>query len=156
MDKRITSKDIAELAGVSRTTVSFVLNDVPGMRITVETRQRVLEAARKLHYHPDATARSMVSGRRQVIGFVVRQSPEQAFGDLFLPQVLNGLATSAGTQGYRTLFEPIAPEGESNGYTRLIRERHVDGIILSGPRFDDQELLRIHSEGAPLVLMGQL
>ncbi|MFN8419773.1 MAG: LacI family DNA-binding transcriptional regulator, partial [Anaerolineae bacterium] len=45
MTKRITSKDIAELAGVSRTTVSFVLNNAPGMRIPEETRQRVLEAA---------------------------------------------------------------------------------------------------------------
>ena len=104
MAKRITSKDIAELAGVSRTTVSFVLNDVPGMRITVETRQRVLEAARKLHYHPDATARSMVSGRRQVIGFVVRQSPEQAFGDLFLEDIRAYRETLFKTSSIRPLF----------------------------------------------------
>lgn len=156
MAKRVTSKDIAARAGVSRTTVSFVLNNVPGTRITDETRQRVLEAAQQLGYHPDAAARSMVSGRRQVIGFVVRQSTEQAFSDHFLPQVLNGVAQAAGSRGYRTLFEPIPPEKMEDAYTQLIQERHIDGIVLSGPRYDDQELLRLHDTGAHVVMTGQL
>ena len=156
MAKRVTSKDIASLAGVSRTTVSFVLNGVSGMRIPEETRQRVLEAARQLDYHPDAVARSMASGRRKVLGFVVRQMADQAYADLFLPQVLNGLTRAAGAQGYRTIFEPISPENKLDTYSQLIRTRHVDGIVLSGPRSDDEELLRIHHEGAHIVLMGQL
>src|SRR5258708_8154537 len=86
MRQRITSKDIAKLAGVSRTTVSFVLNDVPGMRIPEETRQRVLDAARQLDYHPDEVARSMASGRRKILGFVVRQSADQALSHQFFPQ----------------------------------------------------------------------
>src|SRR3989304_9974616 len=110
MAKRATAREVAELAGVSRTTVSFVLNDVPGMRISQETRQRVLEAARQLNYYPDATARRMVSGRTNVIGFVLRQSPDQAFADQFLPQVLGGLGQAAPGQGDRSLLEPIPPE----------------------------------------------
>ena len=61
--KQATSLDVAKLAGVSRTTVSFVLNDVQGVKITEETRQRVLEAARDLDYYPTAAARSLASGR---------------------------------------------------------------------------------------------
>lgn len=156
MAKRATARDVAELAGVSRTTVSFVLNNVPGMRISEETRQRVLEAARQLDYHPDATARRMVSGRTRVIGFVLRQTPDQVFADRLLPQMLGGVSRAATAQGFHVLFEPIPPGDQSGSYTQLIRERHVDGIILSGPRFDDQELLKIHAEGAPVVLMGQL
>jgi LacI family transcriptional regulator len=156
MRKRVTSKDIAELAGVSRTTVSFVLNNTEGMRIPEETRQRVLDAARQLNYYPDSAARSMVSRRTNVIGFVVRQSAAQAFADLFVPQVLRGVAQSAGEHGYRTLFEPIPPEHYHDTYTQLIRERHVDGMVLSGPRVDDDDLLRIYAEGAPIVLLGQL
>ncbi|MBX3064459.1 MAG: LacI family DNA-binding transcriptional regulator [Anaerolineae bacterium] len=156
MTKRITSKDIAELAGVSRTTVSFVLNNAPGMRIPEETRQRVLEAARQLNYHPNAAARSMVRGRTMVIGLVLCQYPEQVFADHFLPQALHGLAQSAATYGYRVMFEPIPPEARHDAYARLIRERHVDGIVVSGPRSDDEELMRIHTEGAAVVLMGQL
>lgn len=156
MTKRTTARDVAELAGVSRTTVSFVLNNVPGMRIPDETRQRVQQAARQLNYHPDATARRMASRRTNVIGFVLRQSPEQVFADHFLPQVLDGFSQAASSQGYHVLFEPIPPEDKAGAYARLIRERHVDGIVLSGPRFDDQALLQIHAEGAPVVLLGQL
>jgi len=156
MAKRATAQDVADLAGVSRTTVSFVLNDVPGMRISEETRQAVLKAATQLNYHPDATARRMVSGQTMVIGFVMRQSPEQAFADLFLPQVLNGLNQAASDEGYHILLQPISPDDNSGAYIRLLRERHVDGIVLSGPRSDDQELLKIHAEGAPIVLLGRL
>ncbi len=156
MVRRATATDVAHLAGVSRTTVSFVLNNVPGMRIGEDTRQRVLEAARQLDYHPDASARRMVTGRTHTIGFVLRQSSDQVFSDQFLPQVLNGLSQAAAKLGYHILIEPIPPEAVTGGYARLIRERHVDGIVLSGPRFDDQDLLRFHAEGWPVVLMGQL
>lgn len=156
MAKRPTAREVAELAGVSRTTVSFVLNNVPGMRISEETRQRVLQAARQLHYYPDATARRMVAGRTKIIGFVLRQHPEQAFADMFLPQVLSGLSRVANAEGYHVLFEPISPDDQVQPYLRLIRERHVDGIVLSGPRFDDQELLQTETKGIPIVLMGQL
>ena len=156
MPKKVTAAEVAELAGVSRTTVSFVLNNVPGMRISDETRTRVIEAAQKLGYHPDATARRMVSGKTSVIGFVLRQSPDQVFADHFLPQVLSGLSQYASAEGYYTLFTPIPLDDTSGGYTRLVRERHVDGIVLSGPRSDDEELPKIHAEGAQIVLMGQL
>lgn len=156
MPKRATAQDVAVLAGVSRTTVSFVLNNVPGMRISEETRQAVLKAAQQLNYHPDATARRMVSGQTSVIGFVMRQSPEQAFADLFLPQVLNGLSQAASEMGYHILLQPISPDDTSGAYIRLLRERHVDGIVLSGPRSDDQELLKVHDEGAHIVLIGRL
>ncbi len=156
MPRRATAQNVADLAGVSRTTVSFVLNKVPGMRISDETRQRVLDAVRQLNYHPDATARRMVKGRTSIIGFVLRQTPDQVFADRFLPEVLHGLCEAASAQGYHLLIEPAPPNEQTGDYTRLIRERHVDGIILSGPRFDDQDLMRLHAEGVPIVLMGQL
>ncbi len=156
MAKRVTARDVAQLAGVSRTTVSFILNGVEGMRISEETRQRVLEAARQLDYHPDATARRMAARETRVIGFVLRQSPDQAFADCFLPQVLGGLSQAASSQGYKVMFEPMPPDAPDGAYTSLIRERHVDGIIISGPRSDDQELRKIYEEGAPIVMLGQL
>ncbi len=156
MDRRSTAQDVADMAGVSRTTVSFVLNSVPGMRISDETRQRVFDAAGRLNYHPDATARRMVKGRTSIIGFVMRQTPEQVFADWFLPQVLNGLSQAAAVQNYHVLIEPAPLDSSNRSYVRLVRERHVDGIVLSGPRSDDQDLLRLHAEGRPIVLLGQL
>ena len=57
--KRPTSKDVAKLAGVSQTTVSFVINNTPGVSITEETRQKVLNAVRQLHYVPNSFAKGL-------------------------------------------------------------------------------------------------
>lgn len=155
MPGRVRSRDVAKLAGVSRTTVSFVLNDVPGMRISQETRQRVLDAARELDYHPDASARRLVTGRTQILAYVERQSPEQAFADAFMPQVLRGVHDAASRDGYEILFAPIPLESSNGRFSRLLKGRHVDGIILSGPRTDDSELRKLLEGMSPIVLQGQ-
>ena len=65
--RRITSADVAREAGLSRTTVSFVLNDTPNRQIPLQTRQRVLDAASRLGYAPSAAARSLRSGRTDLV-----------------------------------------------------------------------------------------
>lgn len=153
--RRVTSHDVARLAGVSRTTVSFVLNDVTGISIGEATRRRVLDAARKLNYHPDSAARKLVSGKTRTLGLVLRQSPEQVFADAFLPQVILGLGQAAARQGFHVLLSPLEPSDHA-GYARLIHEKHVDGIIMSGPRQADQDLIDLHRSGVPIMLMGQM
>ena len=153
--RRITASDVAKRAGVSQTTVSFVLNNVPGMRISEDTRRRVLEAAKKLDYHPDASARRLVTGKTHILAYVERQTPELAFADAFMPQALRGVHDAASAYNYEVLFAPI-PLGISNGrFSRLLRGRHVDGIILSGPRTDDEELQELIKNESPIVVQGQ-
>lgn len=152
---RITSFDVARLAGVSRTTVSFVLNNVTSIQISEATRQRVLEAARELNYFPDASARTLVSGKSRTLGLVLRQSPEQIFSDAFLPQVVLGLSQACTERGFQMMINPLEPQ-ERGGYARLIHEKHVDGIVLSGPRSDDDELLQLRRDNVPVLMMGQL
>jgi len=123
--------------------------------ISEPTRQRVLEAAKKLKYYPDATGRKLVSGKSSTLGLVLRQSPEQVFADALLPQVLLGIEQAATTQGFQVLLKPLEPD-DNTGYMRLINENHVDGIILSGPRQDDTEIVRLYRDGFPVILMGQL
>jgi LacI family transcriptional regulator len=153
--RRATSIDVAKRARVSRTTVSFVLNEVPGVSISEATRQRVRDAAKALNYFPNAAARRLVSGKSNTLGLILSQSPEQVFADAFLPQVILGVEQAAMEQGYHVLLKPVSPEDPS-GYTRLIKESHVDGILLSGPRQGDHEIYRLHREGVPIMLMGQL
>ncbi len=154
--RRVTSADVARRAGVSRTTVSFVLNDVPGVRISEETRRRVLEAARELGYTPDAAARALAGRRTYTLGFVLCQSPDQVFHDAFLPEVLVGVSEVAREAGYRVLVEPVEDVHAPEAYAGLVRERRVDGLLLSGPRADDRQLLELWEEGVPIVLLGQL
>ncbi len=155
--KRVTSQDVANRAGVSRTTVSLVLNNVKEAQISDETRKKVLQAASELDYHPDASARRLVQGRSQVIGFVERHSPFQNFADAFMAEVLRGLHGVARQHHYHILFEPTsAKRNAENDFLQLIRERHADGIVLSGPRFDDQQFFRQLADNAPIVLQGRL
>lgn len=143
------------MAGVSRTTVSFVLNKNEGVSISKVTRQRVLKAAKKLNYHPNATGRKLVSGKSDTLGLVLHQSPEQVFTDAFLPQVILGVEQAAMQLGFHVLIKQVDPK-DRNGYVRLIRENHVDGIILSGPRQDDDEIIKLHHERVPVMLLGQI
>jgi DNA-binding LacI/PurR family transcriptional regulator len=154
MQKRVTAREVAEAAGVSRTTVSFVLNDVPGMRISAETRQRVLQVAKQLGYQPNISAQRLVTGQTRILAYVERQTPERAFADAFLPQVLRGVHDAASASDYEVLFAPIPLENGATRCTRLLRGGHVDGLILSGPRSDDLELRQLLEGDAPLVLQG--
>lgn len=153
--KRTTSRDVAKLAHVSRTTVSFILNNVPGVSISAATRKRVLDAAKKLNYSPNVAGKKLVSGKSYTIGLVLCQSPEQIYTDAFLPQVILGVEQAAMQQGFHVLLKPVDPN-DTGGYARLITENHVDGIFLSGPRQDDRALMDLHRQRVPIMLMGQL
>jgi DNA-binding LacI/PurR family transcriptional regulator len=150
---RPTSADVAARAGVSRTTVSFVLNYRTDVQIPDETRQRVFRAASELGYHPHAPARQLAGGRSNVLGLVLRQSAEQVAGDATLAETLRGLASAAGAAGSRVMVEPLAPDGT---YDRLLRSQQTDGLIVSGPRTDDRSLTQLVGDGFPVVLQGCL
>jgi LacI family transcriptional regulator len=152
--RRPTSADVAARAGVSRTTVSFVLNDRPGMHISPTTRDRVLEAAAELGYHPHASARGLAGGKSNILGLVLRQSAEQVAGDAALVETLRGLASAARTAGFRVMVEPLDPTDGT--YEALLRSQHADGIIVSGPRIDDTGLARLARDGFPIVIQGSL
>jgi DNA-binding LacI/PurR family transcriptional regulator len=156
MNKRATAKDVADAAGVSRTTVSFVLNNIEGMRISEETRQKVLQAAEVLNYHPDASARSMVKGKTFILGFVIRQEPDKAYADLLLPEVMRGISEVASEHGYHMIFKPVPPEDEKNSLTTLFLEHQVDGLIVSGPLSKDQEIVDLFNAHAPIILQGRI
>ena len=156
MIKRVTAQDVAKAAGVSPTTVSFVLNNIEGMRISRETRDRVLEVAKSLNYHPDSSAQKMARGKTSVIGLVLRQNPEKAYADLFIQDVMQGISNVIRENGYQLLFIPLPPEDKESDYGKLINERHVDGLIVSGPTDQDYELVDVFKEGAKIVLMGKI
>jgi DNA-binding LacI/PurR family transcriptional regulator len=154
MPKRPTSADVAAAAGVSRTTVSFVLNDRADIKIPAATRVRVLDAARQLDYHPHAPARQLAGGRTHVIALVLHQSPEQVASDAVLAETLRGLASAARSRGFRVLVEPLGPDTADASYSSLLRAQHADGLVISGPRSDDPALIDLVADGFPIVLQG--
>lgn len=150
--RRPTSADVAARAGVSRTTVSFVLNQRPDSQISPSTWRRVEEAARELGYYAHGPARQLAAGASLTLGLVLCQTPEQVATDALLAETLLGVTAAARAGGYRVLVEPLTP-GEGS-YAELLRSQRTDGLIVSGPRVDDAELAAIVDEGFPIVLQG--
>src|ERR1700740_1649197 len=98
-DHRITLRELAERVGLSRTTISMILNDVPeATRFPEEPRQRVVESAKKLGYRPNYFARSLGKKRTFLIGVI---APD--FGDGFEAAVLSGFQRRLLNTGYTSL-----------------------------------------------------
>ena len=153
---RVTSHDVAKAAGVSRTTVSLVLNDVQGIKIRPETRQKVIEVADRLGYVPNAAARALVSQRAQIIGLFLTRSAHHISSDAFITQTLEGLLDVVHQYDMRLMIDIIEPEHQKEIYLEMARAKRIDGILLSGPRLDDEALWELEKESFPAVLIGQL
>src|SRR5262245_28134021 len=94
-NRRVTMHAVARHAGVSQTTVSYVINDVPGANIPEETRRRVRDAIKELGYRPNAAARKMRTNRSQLIGFVTDQIATTPHAG----QIFKGAQDAAWTSG---------------------------------------------------------
>lgn len=156
MRKRVTSKDVADKAGVSRTTVSLVLNEVKGIQISAETRQKVLEASKELGYIPNAAAQALASRRTKAIGLVLTRTQHHISTDAFLPKIISGLLTTAKKQNIRILIDWVETEHQDSAYFELARADRIDGMILSTPRLNDNALKALETVDIPTVLMGSI
>jgi LacI family transcriptional regulator len=150
-----TSAEVATRAGVSRTTVSFVLNDVRDRGISEATRERVLAAARELGYEPNAAARTLAGGATRTVALVVPQIDHIAV-DAFLAQLVASVDAHCHRHGLRLLIESTEGEGREPGaFMQLVRSRSIDGLIVSHPRTQEMEHLRRVRDGRiPLVVFG--
>jgi LacI family transcriptional regulator len=152
--KRTTMKDVAERVGVSRTTVSFVLNNIPNSNIPEVTRQRIIQAARELDYAPNAQALNLVKGRTMMIALVVRKTAHQFAADAFLTEVMEGVMQVIEPQHFHLMIHAAHANAANNTYRELIRMRKVDGLLISSPLVEDAEVRQLHAEGTPIVLQG--
>ena len=150
--KRISIKDVAREAGVSASTVSYVLNDTPTESISEETRKRVMAAVQKLGYVPNLNARSLSSRRSNLIGVLIPQTEpgkEFMFSNPFYGELLSSIEYTARQNGYHLL---LSGTEEDQSYLNVAQNRGVDGIIIVGtyPGENLNELKRI---GVPIVLV---
>jgi LacI family transcriptional regulator len=126
--KRPTQKDVARLAGVSRSTVSYVLNDETELKIPIsdETRQRVMRAIAELGYEPDARAQSLIRGDTRIVGVIIPVIDNPYFWQMF-----SGISDALQEAGYSLHLSrhPLDAQQESNTIRELTRHR-VDGFIL--------------------------
>jgi len=149
-----TIADVARRAGVSKGLVSFALNDRPG--VALETRQRILEAARELGWTPSRPARSLSTGRSFACGLVIGRSPDVIAADPFFHSFIAGVEDAFSVSG-QVLVLAVATPGrqEDATYRTLATEKRVDGVILTDLRSRDERIELLRDLGLAAVTLGE-
>lgn len=154
--RRVTNRDVAQRAGVSTAVVSYVLNDGP-RPVSPEIRERVLEAARALDYHPHAIARGLRNRRSNTIGFIVADfMPQTTFVAPYTTGILNGIVDELKQRDHYLIIFHIGVGENVDKLRDLLREGRLDGIIVrfpENPAANDQLLELIVNSKLPCVCL---
>lgn len=147
--KGISIKDIAQQAGVSPTTVSFVLNGKgKEKRISEQVSKRILKIAGKLKYKPNQLARGLRTGKTKTIGLIVED-----IANNFFANVAKVVEDEADKYGYKVLFGSTEDnEEKARGLLEVLRYRQVDGYIITPTLNLDKDIATLQK---PVVLMDR-
>jgi DNA-binding LacI/PurR family transcriptional regulator len=143
--RRVTGADVAREAGVSPTTVSYVLNDTPHQKIPETTRQRILEAAARLGYTPSAAARALSNGRSDVVLCLLPDWPIGPALGLLLEHLTDALAD----RGFTLLASPHAraPRPTSDLWKAI-----TPAAVVGFEEFDDLQMAAMRGAGIDVIL----
>ena len=148
--KRVTIEDVAELAGVSRQTVSRAINDKG--EISQETKDRVMTAVEQLGYRPNRLAQGMVTQRTYTIGLILGNITNP-----FFPEVTRGVQDAAQAKGYNVFLcntdDALAIELQE---LDSLAAQGVDGIILFSHQAGDADLASFADRYHPLVIINRI
>src|SRR3954452_21224073 len=141
--------EIARRAGVSRSTVSYVLS---GKRTVSDgTRRRILAVIEELDYRPNAAARALKEGRTRTLGLVIPPA------SLRLTDMQLGFVASVVEAAARADLDVLlSPSGgdHDRSFERVVTGRRVDGVILMEIRLEDKRVARLQDSGLPFVTIG--
>jgi len=147
--KKVTSLEVAKLAGVSQSAVSRVFT--PGASASKKTEAKVRKAAKELGYRPNILARSLITGRSRIIGLVVAH-----LDNYFYPEALELLSNALQKKGYHVLVFMVAKTaGSIDDVVDEILDYQVDGIILASVAMSSNLASRCTSAGVPVILFNR-
>jgi len=152
--RRPTQRDVAERAGVSAATVSYVLSGRQGRTnpVSEETRRRVLSVVAELGYQTNHAARSLRRDRTDLVCVVYRPPSNP-----WVEELIEQLHDSAVDRGYSVVTAPVASRDRADTALRVLRERFVDGAIIApDPAIDAHDIRALASGGLPLVVFDDV
>ena len=151
---RLTIRDIAREAGVSRAAVSFALNDRPG--VSPSTRAKILEIAARMGWRPNATARALSSSRSNAIGLVLQRPRVNNSSERFFFDFITGIQDGLDNTGIDLLLHlSHSIEEELRAYQEWWAQGRVDGVIVVDPRDGDPRPQKLNEYSLPTVVIGQ-
>jgi DNA-binding LacI/PurR family transcriptional regulator len=147
-----TLEDVAARAGVSRATVSRVVNASP--RVSDAVRRAVAEAIDELGYAPNRAARSLAAHRSDTVALVVSEPSVRVFADPFFAATTRGIAATLGSTRYQLVLVMIHDEPDHARVERHLVRGGTDGVLLLSARRDDPLPGRLADAGIPCVVAG--
>ncbi|MBU0492594.1 MAG: LacI family transcriptional regulator [Chloroflexi bacterium] len=149
-----TLEEVAKLAGVSRSTVSRVINDQPSVRD--EVRERVWRVIRAQNYQPHQAARALVTRRTNVIGLIIPETVARLFTDPFFAQLIQGIAEVCNQRGYYLMLSLMMARMDRDAfYRRILHSGQLDGVLVASAPLDDPLIPRLEESVCPCVLVGR-
>ena len=149
---RSTLEQIAELSGVSRSTVSRVVNNDP--RVSETTREHVLEVVRRERYRPNLAARGLALGTTNVIAAVIPGGVDNILSDPYFPSLLRGVALAADKHDHFVMLS-LGETGFRHTVDEIARQGVVAGIVFSAGQVDDPLLEPLVDSQTPMVSVGR-
>lgn len=150
---RITIRDVAFVAGVSVSTVSYVINDSP--LINDRTQRKVKAAIQALGYRPNSTARNLKASETRLIGYAWHRVHDVVQRNPILDRFLYEMAQAAEARGYHVLTFAQSGPHEEQSYTDLIRTSRVDAFVLSDTAYNDRRIARLKELDIPFACFGR-
>lgn len=148
-----TLDEVARVAGVSRATVSRVVNGSP--KVSPDVRRSVEKAIDRLGYVPNRAARSLVTRRSGSIAVVITEPATRLFSDPFFPRIIRGVSTALAARDLQlVLLMPDDPTEEQRT-VRFLTGGHVDAAILVSLHGDDPLPAELAARHIPLVVVGR-
>lgn len=148
MKSRPTIGDVARVAGVSKSTVSRVLNDRTH-HMADETRKKVLQAIRELKYHPNSVARSLVLKRTQSVGLLISD-----VANPFYPEVIQGIEDIALKHDYQVFLSNTNYDEERGlKFVRSLVDKQVDGVMAMTSSITDSLVEELTQNNLPVVVL---
>jgi DNA-binding LacI/PurR family transcriptional regulator len=145
-------EDVAARSGVSRATVSRVVNG--STRVSDRARTAVEHAIEQLGYAPNRAARSLAAHRSYAVGLVVSEPSTRLFGDPFFAGTIRGIAAALSGSRYQLVLLMVQGESDRAGVERLLLRDNTDGVLLLSTRHDDPLPGRLVAAGIPCVIAG--
>lgn len=146
-------KELATVLGLSPTTVSRALNGYP--EVNEATRARVVAAAKRHHYQPNARAIRLATGRSMAIGHVITVSTKHEIVNPIFADFIAGAGETYARRGYDMLLTVVSDAEEARAYRELKSRGTVDGIIIHAPRAEDYRIPLLREIGLPFVVHGR-
>ena len=153
MNNVTTIKEIAKIAGVSRSTVSRVINN--DTNVSEKTREKVQGIIDEMGYQPNPVARSLIGGRTRVLGLVIPMAFSSLFTDPFFSLLSQGISSTCTANNYTLMLWLIEPDYEKRANDNILNNRLIDGIIVASNVINDPLIKGLIERQVPLLQVGR-